>query len=377
MGEKGDSRVYYAIDIQTNRSTGQVLRDGIFKGESTAKSSTILGRIAKSTHPLSKLAGKLLDYVKYNDVDITIEDRDNTITTKDGSSFSVAGAYYSDTNSITLFENAKYPESRLIGLILHEILHSLSYHQIRKATIAGKDFSKLLAHAKKHLPDQYALRNTDEDVIREGIKRYQKDSKLNKAENKFLQLLNKDGNWVKFFVQSIVADSKKKGYKNILFPAGETAARIEGHETLTDSILRDKERIEKLDKEYEEFKDSDYLARRYGDVFFKQEQSENLYIVDGDKVSREEYFKRIKGLQESQRVILEKSIADTKSQGIEKLKPIEGFYEVRVQNTLKKLYPDNVVRITDEYGNDWFSVNLYDQRTGQVLFEKAFTNDDD
>lgn len=151
--------------VPSVKTTGQVLRDGIFKGESSAKSSTILGRIAKSTHPLSKLASKLLEYVKYNDVDITIEDRDNTITTKDGNSFSVAGAYYSATNSITLFENAKYPESRLIGLILHEILHSLSYHQLRKASIAGKDFSKLLEHAKKHLPDQYALRNTDEFLV--------------------------------------------------------------------------------------------------------------------------------------------------------------------------------------------------------------------
>ncbi len=152
-------------NVQSNKTIGQTLRDGVFKGESTDKSSTILGRIAKSTHPLSKLADKLLDYVKYNDVDIAIEDRDNTITTKDGSSFSVAGAYYSSTNSITLFENAKYPESRLIGLILHEILHSLSYHQLRKATIAGKDFSKLLEHAKKYLPDQYALRNTDEFLV--------------------------------------------------------------------------------------------------------------------------------------------------------------------------------------------------------------------
>lgn len=165
MGEKGDRRVYYAIDVKSNKSTGQVLRDTIFQGESTLKSSELLSRIANSKHPLAKLAGKLLEYVKYNDVDISIEDRDNTVTTKDGNSFSAAGAYYSDTNSITLFENAKYPESRLIGLILHEILHSLTYHQLRTSAKSSEEFAKLLEHARKFLPDQYALSNTDEFLV--------------------------------------------------------------------------------------------------------------------------------------------------------------------------------------------------------------------
>jgi hypothetical protein len=165
MGEKGDKRVYYAVDVKSNRSTGQVLRDTIFQGESTLKSSEVLSRIANSEHPLAKLASKLLEYVKYNDVDISIEDRDNTVTTKEGRSFSAAGAYYSNANAITIFENAKYPESRLIGLILHEVLHSLTYHQLRNSANSSKEFAKLLEHAKKFLPAQYALSNTDEFLV--------------------------------------------------------------------------------------------------------------------------------------------------------------------------------------------------------------------
>ena len=56
--------------------------------------------------------------------------------------------------------------------------------------------------------------------------------------NKFLQLLNKKGNWVNFFIQSIVKDSAKKGYEKVLFPTGETAAKVEGHETIAEEIRR-------------------------------------------------------------------------------------------------------------------------------------------
>ena len=41
-------------------------------------------------------------------------------------------------------------------------------------------------------------------------------------ENQFLQLLNKDSNWVTFFIKSIIQDSIKKGYEKVLFPKGET-----------------------------------------------------------------------------------------------------------------------------------------------------------
>ena len=55
----------------------------------------------------------------------------------------------------------------------------------------------------------------------------------NTNQNQFLQLLNKDNNWVTFFVKSIVQDSAKKGYEKVLFPTGNTASKIEGHQTLS------------------------------------------------------------------------------------------------------------------------------------------------
>ena len=66
------------------------------------------------------------------------------------------------------------------------------------------------------------------------------------SQNQFLQLLNKDSNWVTFFIKSIIQDSAKKGYEKVLFPKGETAAKIEGHQTLADEINTKNEVITQL-----------------------------------------------------------------------------------------------------------------------------------
>jgi hypothetical protein len=69
-------------------------------------------------------------------------------------------------------------------------------------------------------------------------------NKSNK-ENQFLQLLNKDNNWVTFFVKSIIQDSAKKGYEKVLFPSGNTASKIEGHTTLEEFKKQKEDRIKK------------------------------------------------------------------------------------------------------------------------------------
>ena len=98
-------------------------------------------------------------------------------------------------------------------------------------------------------------KDSDEEVNYKEFEEYQQkyyDSKNEKVEkllqklhdthdryikqNQFLQLLNKDNNWVTFFIKSIIQDSAKKGYEKVLFPKGETAAKIEGHQTIADEI---------------------------------------------------------------------------------------------------------------------------------------------
>ena len=66
-------------------------------------------------------------------------------------------------------------------------------------------------------------------------------------ENQFLQLLNKDNNWVTFFIKSIMQDSAKKGYEKVLFPTGNTASKVEGHSTLEEYKKEKENRIKQLE----------------------------------------------------------------------------------------------------------------------------------
>ena len=72
------------------------------------------------------------------------------------------------------------------------------------------------------------------------------------STNKFLQLLNKDNNWVTFFVKSIIQDSARRGYEKVLFPKGDTAAKVEGHSTLEEFKKQKEDRIKELEKRLSE-----------------------------------------------------------------------------------------------------------------------------
>lgn len=88
----------------------------------------------------------------------------------------------------------------------------------KKTLTTYNDLNKLLDEGKITEEEYYSIDNT-------------KNSK-----NQFLQLLNKDNNWVTFFIKSIIQDSAKKGYEKVLFPSGNTASKVEGHTTLEEFI---------------------------------------------------------------------------------------------------------------------------------------------
>ena len=156
-------------------------------------------------------------------------------------------------------------------------------------------------------------------------------------QNNFLQLLNKKGNWVNFFIQSIVQDSVKKGYEKVLFPSGNTAAKVEGHESIAVSIAN-------LEKKIDENENTTF--------------ENNNWIVE-DRADFEETKKNIT-------IGLRKEIEAFKTEGIEKLKPVEAFYTNRVTNILNKLY--NVNEITDEHGNTWNEVDLAQEKAQEEIF---------
>lgn len=190
-------------------------------------------------------------------------------------------------------------------------------------------------------------------------------------ENQFLQLLNKDNNWVTFFIKSIIQDSAKKGYEKVLFPKGETAAKIEGHETIAEEIARIDNEILKLKDKPQNLIEYKTLADGRMQLIFNGKPS---YIRDS-----QEELQRLITIDEDAR---DKKILDLKSQkqqlksqGIEKLKPIEAFYEIKVGNILEKQFgKDNVKTVTDEYGNEWREITIDKKRDlSPVLLQKSET----
>ncbi len=273
-------------------------------------------------------------------------------------------------------------------------------------------------------------------------------------ENQFLQLLNKKNNWVNFFIKSIIQDSARKGYEKVLFPTGETAAKVEGHQTIADELVNINDTIKELQlkkitekdvnlkdyntkqnkaeqakkgilsshyyqnttlngklktpvivfgintkntqnevgmwqtdkksKEYNTIKD--YIVKEdeniHGVKFwilnneFKKEALDS--IIDANDINKEQYIKdeivrlekdRILNIQE-----LETKKQEMKTQGLEKIKPIEAFYKNRVTNVLKK-QGYNPKRITDEHGNTWNEVTIEKERDeAPILYQVGPSN---
>jgi hypothetical protein len=189
-----------------------------------------------------------------------------------------------------------------------------------------KDLLGLTEREKEYYNDTFDYEDQDEaQKIRDELDK--KHNNINVNKNQFLQLLNKKNNWVTFFVKSIIQDSAKKGYEKVLFPKGDTAAKIEGHETLEEFKKQKEDRIKELKEELQELE-----PEFHSDII----QSNHLEIER-----------------------LEDELADVES-GQTQLSSIANFYENTITNILKK-NGFNPVEITDEYGNKWNEIEIDDK----------------
>lgn len=138
------------------------------------KASEILDLISKSQHPLNKVAQHLKQFVKANDVDIVlipeklIEDR-------------AIGLYYHNENYIEIAEFGRQRGNGVEIVLIHEIVHALTFHQLSRDAAARKTLDEIYQYAKANitsemLSDRYALTDLDEFIV--GIF---SDSKLIKA----------------------------------------------------------------------------------------------------------------------------------------------------------------------------------------------------
>jgi len=221
--------------------------------------------------------------------------------------------------------------------------------------------------------------------------------------NEFLQLLNKDNNWVNFFVKSIIQDSAKKGYEKVLFPKGDTASKVEGHTTLEEFKKQKEDRIKTLynsdiiinNKDYYYYLESEgapnkrsyinglknaelYLLSLGKNILEKEDNlkaiknknsEEYLYISDYISELYEDYNIVNNAVQRNKNEInqLKQELANIEGpQGFGALRPIYNFYENTVANVLKKQgYTPEV--ITDEYGNQWNQVTVNQVRDLQNI----------
>jgi hypothetical protein len=166
--------------------------------------------------------------------------------------------------------------------------------------------------------------------------------RYNNTQNQFLQLLNKDGNWVPFFIKTIIQDSAKKGYEKVLFPTGDTASKVEGHTTLQEFKNQKEKRIKELQS------NKDLIEKGIMPNYEIDEDGAYIEIDDKDVKNIDAEIKALR--EELKRV---------ESEGIAALKPIYNFYENRVYRELEKMYTkEGVTRIKDEYGNEWYEVEI-------------------
>lgn len=180
-------------------------------------------------------------------------------------------------------------------------------------------------------------------------------------KNQFLQLLNKDNNWVTFFIKSIIQDSAKKGYEKVLFPKGDTAAKIEGHQTLEEFKQQKEARIKNLEAEVKRLEESGKDK-----IEMSEQPLTGLKIIGRIDLgkSKSDLNNEIKQLKQE--------IADVES-GRTKLSSIAGFYEETITNILKK-QGYNPVEITDEYGNKWNEVQITPGVLSDILLQKNEAN---
>lgn len=193
------------------------------------------------------------------------------------------------------------------------------------------------------------------------------DSKQSEVlkQNSFMQLLSKDSNWVTFFVKSIISDSAKKGYEKVLFPSGDTASKVEGHETLEGYKKIKQYRLEEINLRI------GTVSKNYLGFWALP----NDYNPNGTLNQYDTKEKAIIGLNREKKQ-LEKELADIEGpQAFGALKPIYSFYENTVTNILNKNYgKENVKRITDEYGNTWNEVSIDSERDNSTIqFNRPIT----
>ena len=182
-------------------------------------------------------------------------------------------------------------------------------------------------------------------------------------------------------------------YNKILFPTGNTASKIEGHDTLEEFKKRKEDRIKELEQNPSLIENGEYIIEnsyfKYdGEIF---DQGSKLIVRDGfynivdfskSKIlNREQALNFLKKANITPTFVSDKKEINQLKQELERvekegfgaLRPIYNFYENTITNILKK-QGYNPVLITDEYGNTWNEVEINNKSKETILLQKENTS---
>lgn len=201
------------------------------------------------------------------------------------------------------------------------------------------------------------------------LQEYTKSKNRSQNKNSFLQLLNKNNNWVNFFTRAVIQDSAKNNYQKVLFPTGKTVAKIEGFENVEDYIEQ-RTRLINQRKEYLNKVDQNTKGTYYSDP------SSNIYLIGDSSVSKESFESSKKeAVERVNREIeqFQKEVDDARA-GRSKTTQVSNFYQEVIYNVLKK-QGYNPKLITDEHGNDWYEVEIKPEFNNQFVLYKNFNQE--
>lgn len=208
----------------------------------------------------------------------------------------------------------------------------------------------------------------------------------------FLNLMLKDQTWVPVFVNAITQWARQQGFTKVRFPTGETAAMVQGHQVLADqlaALTKEKEAIfigpegempEAFNAllngiRFRFIRDGEQWKRIVLNAETGEETQDVVIVPESEVRSAWKQPSRFSGLvnalaeanflrdptqfltendlrQQRLREI-DAQIAELKTEGIEKLAPIEAFYEKRVASIVNRM---GAQLVTDANGNTWREV---------------------
>lgn len=142
------------------------LKERLFNGQNENTAQEVLSVIADSKHPLNDLAKALQPLTEKLTLPIKVEDAETLEA--NGIPGSALAYYDHSTTSITISGQGLYPKGEAESIILHEILHALSYSKlgVYNADIL-QDFQNLFDHAKKNskISETHAYDTLDEFFV--------------------------------------------------------------------------------------------------------------------------------------------------------------------------------------------------------------------